>query len=444
MSKSTEEWNTDREFEKIELFLESIPQYRELTGKERSEHMLKKLGNPEKGMKIIHVAGTNGKGSVCAYLNSILCAHGYKTGLFTSPHLIDIRERIQVNGKWIEKADFNVLFEQVQKAADWLKKNGIELAYFDYFLGIAMLAFAKEKVDFVVMETGLGGRLDSTNAVSQPVLSVITSISLEHMSILGDTVEKIAAEKAGIIKDRIPVVYFAKTAEISQVIEDVGIAHHAQVTAVSKNEYQIQKNTGKYIDFSVHNGYYKNDCFTIATGAVYQVENCAIALTAAGILLNSGVADLKLEKIQAAVLQTHWEGRMEEVLKDVYIDGAHNPDGVEAFIQSAEQICRGRKCILLFSVVKDKNFENMIQRLCACELFESFIITQLDGKRQLGGETIQQIFCKYTTVPVYEFDRVEEAFAFGLDRKEELFMCTGSLYLIGEIKSMISGMTAAE
>ena len=225
-------------FEKAVCALDEIPQFMALSGRARAEKMLRLLGAPHHRLKIIHVAGTNGKGSVSAYLERILRENGYKTGLFTSPHLLDIRERIQINGKMIEKADFLTQYAQVRSADSRLQEEeGVGLAYFDYFLGIALLTFVQEQVDFVVMETGLGGRLDATNAVDNPILAVLTAISLEHTQLLGDTVQAIAAEKAGIIKQGVPVVYWAGNEAAASVIAQT--ADNVQAPAVSVDELSL-------------------------------------------------------------------------------------------------------------------------------------------------------------------------------------------------------------
>ena len=192
--------------------LDSISQFASSTGLERGRQLLHDMNNPEKSLKIIHVAGTNGKGSVCAYIAGILQHNGYKTGLFTSPHLDDITERIRINGIMISQEDFEEAYWYVEE------HRTQELAYFDYLFGMAMYYYSKHDVDYVVMETGLGGKLDATNAVDNPVVSVITTISLEHTAILGDTIEKIANEKAGIIKPGIPVVCSGIVKEAADVI----------------------------------------------------------------------------------------------------------------------------------------------------------------------------------------------------------------------------------
>lgn len=426
-------------FEEAVCALDEIPQFMALSGRARAEKMLQLLDNPHHRLKIIHVAGTNGKGSVCAYLERILRENGYKTGLFTSPHLLDIRERIQINGKMIEKADFLTQYAQVRSADSRLQEEGVGLAYFDYFLGIALLTFVQEQVDFVVMETGLGGRLDATNAVDNPILTILTAISLEHTQILGDTVKAIAAEKAGIIKQGVPVVYWAGNEAAASVIAQAADNVQAPAVSVDEGMYEILKNTGKRIDFSVHNGYYKNDCFSITTGAVYQAQNCTLALTAAAVLQKYANAALKAGQCREAVLRTFWAGRMEEICTDVYVDGAHNPDGIEQLIRSVPAISKKRPVILLFSVVRDKNYENMIKRLCTCGVFDSFCITQLEGKRKLSKAQIQTVFKQYTAGSVAAFDDVQAAYEHAAacrQKQDAVLICTGSLYLVGRIKAI--------
>lgn len=424
--------------------LDNIPQFMGQSGIMRAQKMLTALGHPERRFKIIHVAGTNGKGSVCAYLEQILRENGYRTGLFVSPHLTDIRERICIDGAMIGKEQFVQQYERVRCADDAIRTTGTGLAYFDYFLGIGLCAFAEAEIDFMIMETGLGGRLDATNAVEAPVLCVITSISLEHTAVLGDTVAKIASEKAGIIKKNVPVVYLSENAEAGAVIKKAAQDAGAPAVPVSRNMYEIHKNTGKRIDFWLHNGYYKNDCFSIATGAVYQAQNCALALTAAAVLHQGGAARLEPAAVSAAVYKTYWPGRMEEITAHVYVDGAHNPEGIECLIETAAAVSNGRKCSLLFSVVNDKNYEEMIRRICGCGMFDRYVVTQIEGKRQLADTCIQDIFKRYTKCPVDTFDSVREAYFYALEKRqqEQLLFCTGSLYLIGELKAITAGTEA--
>ena len=206
-----------KSYEKAIEYINSLSQFVAGTGCERAEKLLERLGNPQDKLKVIHVAGSNGKGSVCAYLAGILQENGYKTGLFTSPHLIDERERIRINGMMITKEEFAEAYARVKAVEDELGKGS--LAYFDYFLGIAFIVFLKQNVDICVIETGLGGRLDATNAVKNPVLDIIATISLEHTAILGDTIEKIAEESN--IKDIVPIINIDTEIDLNNINKDI-------------------------------------------------------------------------------------------------------------------------------------------------------------------------------------------------------------------------------
>lgn len=434
----------EKQYRQIVDRLESVPQFTAGTGIERARRLLELLGHPEKQFRVIHVAGTNGKGSVCAYLERILRENGYRTGLFVSPHLNDVRERICVNGEKIGRKQLIQAYRRLDAAARKLQESDIQLSYFEYFLGIGLCAFAAAGIDYLVMETGLGGRLDATNAVETPVLCVITAISLEHTALLGDTVAQIAAEKAGIIKKQVPVVYLSENTEAAPVIQKTASAAGAPGIPVCSRMYRIHKNTGKRIDFSLRNGYYKNDCFSVTTGALYQVQNCALALTAAAVLATSGAAALNEAAVRSAVRKTFWPGRMEEVQPHVYVDGAHNPEAIDCLIRTAAAVSGGRSCSLLFSVVRDKNYEEMIQKLCACGVFDRYVVTQIVGERQLSDENIMTVFRKYTGCPVDCFDNVREAYLYALENRpvSGYLFCTGSLYLVGDIKALTAEIKA--
>ncbi|MDO5381611.1 MAG: folylpolyglutamate synthase/dihydrofolate synthase family protein [Eubacteriales bacterium] len=422
-------------YEEIEEYMESLSQYSKGTGVERGEKLLSLLGNPEENYKVIHVAGTNGKGSVCSYISSIIEKNGHSVGLFTSPHLIDIRERIQINRCMISKQDFEECFNEVLSA---VKEDGnIEPAYFDYFFAVALVYFAKKKVEYVVLETGLGGKYDATNSVRRPVCTVITTIGLEHTAILGESVEEVASQKAGIIKEHIPVVYSGMNPLAANVIEHTAKDKDSPAVSVSRDDYEITKNSQGCIDFLVHNDYYINDCFRIETEGLYQAENAAIALTACKVMESEGIIELNPVLTRKGLIENRWAGRMEKITHNIYVDGAHNPQGIELFVESVRSICRNKskKATLLFSVVSDKNFEDMIRCLCGCECFYKFAVTVTGGARKLSGDCIRETFLRYTDKPVLIYHEVGKAME-DLD-DEELLMCAGSLYLVADIKRAV-------
>ena len=421
------------EYSEIIAFLNDTPQYGETTGVERAGKLLELLGNPDKNLKIIHIAGTNGKGSVCSYIDDILKKSGYKTGLFTSPHLVTIRERIQVDGELISREDFTQYFNKVYETA---RANNLKLAYFDFFFGAAMLYFDKCKVDYVVLETGLGGSLDATNAVHNPLCCVITTISLEHTAILGDTIKKIAEQKAGIIKQGVPVVY-ADDNEASGVIEDIAHSKNSYCYGVSPQQYQIIKNFNGCIDFSLHNEYYINNCLRLATPAIYQVENVSIAITVCRLLKHLYHIDIKDSAIVDSAGSHIWQGRMEKLTDNIYVDGAHNPQGIQSFVNSVNGMYADStdKAALLFSVVSDKNFEQMISILCGCKVFARIAITVTGGIRHLDKEYISAAFKRHTDIEVEVYDSAKEA-VLAL-KNEPMVFCTGSLYLVADIRKVL-------
>ena len=407
--------------------LDSIGQFASSTGAQRAELLLKDMGNPEEKLNIIHVAGTNGKGSTCAYIAQILQENGYKTGLFTSPHLVDVRERIRINNEMISKDDFVKAYEYVEEHSSG------ELAYFDYLFGMAMYYYNMQNVDYVVLETGLGGKLDATNAVKNPLISVITTISLEHTAILGDTIEKIATEKAGIIKPGIPVVCSGVDRQAAKVIKETADDNGSPCIIIDENIYELKQNTYGYIDFLIHNEYYKNDCFRLATNALYQMENASIALTVCAVLKDSGVKlDDRLTK--EAVSKTHWAGRMELVKDNLYVDGAHNPQGIRSFVDSVDSLYESEKlsdATLLFSVVSDKNYDQMIKILCECKHFKCVYVTMTGGVRRLSSEIIKQAFEAHLPgISIEIFDSVDGAVH---EWDNGLMFATGSLYLVGDV-----------
>lgn len=431
--------------------INSVSRYGNRPGAECTKALLARLGNPERELKIIHIAGTNGKGSVCMYIAGMLRSLGLNTGVFTSPHLIRENERIRFNDELISDEDFTDCFEKVHRVELELLKDGFgQISYFDFFVGIAMLYYAMKKPDVVILETGLGGRLDSTNAVESPVMTVITSISLDHVAILGDTVEKIAAEKAGIIKHGAPVVYVAGQ-EYSHVIEEKAEAMGIKAAGVEKSQCEIHEIGSKHIDFSLDSIYYKDNVFRLATPAVYQVMNAALAMTAVQMLVESRCFDRiaydsmdrqnYIDRIRRGLESVTWEGRMEQVCEGFYIDGAHNPDGIAALLDTAAAMKKNTRghYVLMFSAVNDKDYSSMIKEICDSNIFDEYVITQIEGARCLDVSKIADTFRRYTDEHVNEEPDVGQA----VKKSVECFggnatvICAGSLYLAGEVRKVM-------
>lgn len=404
-----------------------------------TKEFLRYLGNPERKLKVIHMAGTNGKGSVCAYMQAILKSEGKTTGLFISPHLVTIRERIRINGEMLSEEAFLRIFKEVQKAVQKMEKDGLSHpTYFEFLFGMAVRAFAEAGVEYAILETGLGGRLDATNSVEKPVLTVITSIGLDHTEILGDTIEKIAAEKAGIIKAGVPLVMDASNETAANVLRKAAENAGVLCREIGENAYEIQEITGKYIAFSSINLYDDTACWKIPTTAVCQPANALLALEGMTLVLKEHHASWR-----EALMRTVWEGRMEEIRPGVILDGAHNLPAVKMLAESIrEQIRvngkRGR-IIVLFSAVKEKNYDGMIECICREIPADLFIVTELESLRAAGKEKLKQDFEKYTGMPVLMKDTSREAWQAAMREKgeQDMLYCFGSLYLAGEIKALL-------
>lgn len=422
---------------------------------------LKKMGNPEQNLRLIHVAGTNGKGSVCAYMRSILEAAGYRTAMFTSPHLVDMRERFVVNGEMISKEAFLQAFlavgnglQMVNSEAEPAEKNGTPefvLNFYEYLFCMALLWFAEEKPDYCIIETGLGGRLDATNHVDNKLLTVITRISLDHVQYLGNTTAKIAAEKAGILRPGVPVVYLDGDADASAVICRKASELGAPQIPVSKKDYTFLGFRKKYIDFSLRSEYYNYISLTLHTIARYQMENAALAVRAVEVLFRStdteetggrscaGAGCPTPEEIRQGILGCFWQGRMEEVLPEVYVDGAHNDDGIRAFLDTVkEDGCTGGRR-LLFGVAADKDCRHMIQRVITSGLFDRIAFTRMRTARSASLEELRELLTAYPEDRFTMYTEADTALrteSSGRQPGERLYIA-GSLYLVGEIKESL-------
>lgn len=424
------------DYTKVVEYILEIPMYSKKTSKENTKILLERLGNPEKDKKIVHVAGTNGKGSVCSYIGSVLEEAGKLVGMFTSPHLVYINERIQINRVAISNEEFVSIFEKVYSVSKKMEEDGyLHPAFFEFLFAMAMEAFARRGVDYIILETGLGGRLDATNTIEHPSMTVITSVGLDHTEVLGDSLEKIALEKAGIIKAGVPVVYWGQEKEVSKVIEGVALEKGSASYRIHQNSFEILKITNKNIDFSTYNRYDRICKLSIPFSGIYQVSNAVLAINAI-YHLDESIDD---EVIKRGILKARWAGRMEEVLPSTIIDGAHNLDGVRAFISSALQRKVDGKTYLLFSVVKEKDYEHMIQMLCENIDFDNIVLTEIEGRRNLPVSDIEKVFREYTEKKIYSFKDIEEAFDMGqsLLKEGDILYCVGSLYLVGKIKELI-------
>ncbi len=403
-----------------------------------TKEMLEQLTGSRIESKIIHVAGTNGKGSVCAYLQSILRAAGFHVGMFISPHLETMRERIQYDAEMIPEEAFVNVFELVREVSDRQKEK--HPSFFEFLFLMAMCYFKEKEPDYIILETGLGGRLDATNCIAKPKLCVITEIGFDHMQYLGNTLVEIAGEKAGIIKPGTPVVYLDKREETSRVIEQTAAARETPAIAVKKSQIGRPVMRKKSIDFSFSNGYYRYDNLILQTTAAYQTENASLALAAARSLKEERIDD---EAIRKGLYDAFWPGRMEEILPHVFLDGAHNEDGIEAFLQSVsasekEEHGKGKR-LLLFGVVADKQYDKMIGAIAASDLFSHIAVTVLASDRSASIDKLKVAWAQYKTADCSFHESAEEAFHYiqSIQKEADTIYIAGSLYLVGQIKTLI-------
>lgn len=425
-------------YEKAIRYLLNIPKFSSKNEASHTKNLLERLGVLQEVFSIIHVAGTNGKGSVCAYCSSVLQEAGKKVGMFTSPHLVRVNERFCIQGEPVSDEKLVWAFVKVKRVMEEMVEEGLaHPTFFETMLAMGMLIFREAGVEWLLLETGMGGRLDATNVV-QPKLTAITSIGMDHTEYLGDTLEKIAGEKAGIIKPGIPVVYVEGVPSVNRVICQKAEKEGTSAYPVSRKQCKNLKKTDKSIAFSVENRYYGNVYLTLSTIGDYQVEN---ALAAYKLLELTG-EDISKEAYESGFRNAYWPGRMEEALPGVYLDGAHNEPGIRAFLETVTKRPKKGKRSLLFAVVGDKAYPDMIRDICEKGKFDSIVVTQLQGPRAADGAKLAELFQRNTSrksSSVLLIEEIEAAWHEVLrekDTQDEVY-CAGSLYFIGAIKTIL-------
>lgn len=406
-----------RTYEEVIRQIENTHRFGNLPGVEVMEHVLKQLTGINGKLPFVHIAGTNGKGSVCAFMTEIFRKSGLKAGAFISPHVVVFEERISVNGQMISREDVARLGNKLLDT-----DFGVNLTMFDYCLAMALMYFTEQDCDIMVIETGLGGRLDSTNAIGLPLATVITKIGYDHVAILGDKLEDIAREKAGIIKTGSHVFSEQQEEEAEAVIRDAADKCQVQLTFVTKEEIEA---ASKY---------------NLSLLGVHQWENAAVAKLAAEYVLekfiNAAVTDgNKLKKnepeIISALRETVWQGRMEILSQKPFfmVDGAHNGHGVLALRDSLKTLYPCEKFHMIMAVMADKDYKAMVEELLPYA--EDFVAVNMDNSRALQAKDLAE-FINSRGVKADCVDSVEEALkTLRADTKNLAF---GSLYFIGEIK----------
>lgn len=419
-------------------YIETIPKFTVKHPPEHTRELLSRLGNPQEGIKIIHVAGTNGKGSVCAYLNAMLLAGGKKTGLFTSPHLVRINERFQINGEDVSDEQFLDAFLKVEKAAKEYEAEGEgHPSYFETLFLMGMLIFKEAGVEYLVIETGLGGRLDATNVVEKPLACIITSISRDHTEYLGDTLEAIAGEKAGIIKAGVPVIYDASQPGPASVIAAKAKEMGSPAWPMEPSFYEMKTQSREGITFTfAYPGGEKAE-LAIPYVAKYQMMNASLAFYTMHILQD--VHDIPKNVLAEGLSKIKWPCRMEMAAPGVIIDGAHNEDGIAQFVSTAGYFAKENEITILFTAVADKHYHEMIGEICEGIHPSHVVATQIDGSRVVPAEVLAEDFRKAGCTDVCAEPEIGAAYEKALGKKGSgMLFCVGSLYLAGELKAYLA------
>ncbi|MBO5287078.1 MAG: bifunctional folylpolyglutamate synthase/dihydrofolate synthase [Clostridia bacterium] len=396
-------------------------------GLERIRDLCKRLGNPQNNVKFIHVAGTNGKGSFCSMLSSVLIEQGYKVGLYTSPYIKCFNERMMINGEMIGDNELIAITEQIKPIADAMEDKPTE---FELVTAIAFEYFSRNKCDYVVLECGLGGRLDSTNIITTPVLSVITGIALDHTSILGDSVDKIAYEKAGIIKTGVPCLYCGEDETAYEVIKEIADEKKSRLYRVDHSATKIKNATldGTFFDFG------NLTDLEIKLLGIYQTINASNVLSAIQLLNDNGVI-INEKSIRNGLKNAKWSARFEKICENpkIYFDGGHNPQGVDACVESIKQYFKEEKLYFITGVMADKDYEYIASKIS--QVAEKVFCITPNNPRALNAQAYTEVFQnKGTQAKAYNTvsDAIVASMEDARENKRTIF-CLGSLYMYTEL-----------
>ncbi|WP_080745755.1 bifunctional folylpolyglutamate synthase/dihydrofolate synthase [Clostridium novyi] len=414
-------------------------------GLDRTKRILELLGNPHDKIKCIHIAGTNGKGSTTSMISSILIEEGYKVGMYTSPYIEEFEERIQINNTNISKEDLSICVTEVYNAANKIQEEGYSHpTQFEIITCAAFLYFYNKNVDYAVIEVGLGGRLDSTNVIT-PILSVISSISYDHIKILGDTIEKIAIEKAGIIKNTVPVVLYPQLKEAEEVIKtvcqerksplkmvDIECAKYIKCNDVKLNGEIIRtQNIIVNVDDKTYD-------INLSLLGKHQILNCATVLYAINELKKMGVS-IKETSIINGLLKVKWIGRFEILNRNplVILDGAHNIDGIKSLKESIDTYADYKNMVLILGILNDKQVEDMI-KVITPNAKMVICVTPHSERAEIAGELMKSV--KKYNPNCIAIEDYKMAYETALKHCEhyDLLLISGSLYMIGDMRKLIT------
>jgi len=414
-------------FDKTLEYLYGLEHFGISLGLENITELCAAVGNPQDELKVVHVAGSNGKGSTIAFLKGLLNAHGLSVGVYSSPHLRHFSERIVIDDVPITEAEIVALTRElapIEKGIDRI------VTFFDFTTCLALLYFARKRPDIVLLETGLGGRLDATNVVARPLLTMITNIALEHEEFLGSTLLEVAGEKAGILKAGVPLVSGVRNRRVRDFLATRQRELAAAADFLGRDFRIRRRNDGSFT-------FYGNGAelagLKLSMPGRHQQDNAALALRALEYLAVEELFEIEPEKVSASLARVCWPGRLQQVGEgpDIYFDGAHNPHGIRALEPELKRLADGRRLILIVGVMKDKRIREMTSRLVP--LADEVIVTRAPLDRACEPEFLAERareFCARVTVT----ETVAESLDLARQRaaKEDLIFLTGSLYCVGE------------
>ncbi len=414
------------DFQKTLEYLYGLEHFGISLGLENIEELCAACGQPQERLKVVHVAGSNGKGSTIAFLKALLREHGLSVGVYSSPHLRHFSERIVIDDRPITEAEIVALTRELRPFAERIPRI---VTFFDFTTCMALLHFARQKPDVVLLETGLGGRLDATNVVGRPLLTMITNIALEHEEFLGSTLLSVAAEKAGILKPGVPLVSGVRNRRVREFLDDRQRTLAAACEFLGR-DFRIRRRPDG--GFSYYGPSSNLRGLRIPLTGGYQRDNAALALRALEYLAFEELFEVDLDRVRRGFMRVNWPGRLQKVADrpDIYLDGAHNPHGVRALEPELRRLSENRRLILIVGVMKDKRIDEMASRLLP--LADEVIVTRAPLDRACSPEFLAaraRAWCP--RVSVAESVAQSLAKARELARPEDLIFLTGSLYCVG-------------
>lgn len=429
--------------------IEELKKRGSVPGLDAIEGLLEELGHPEDNLKVVHIAGTNGKGSIFAYLSSILIAAGFKVGRYISPTISCYEERFQINGEYITKDKLARLYNIVEEAMKREEeKTGLKPTLFEVETAISFLYFKEEKVDYALIEVGMGGRMDATNVIRHPELTVISSISYDHQAFLGDTLEEIAWQKAGIIKESCPVVLSENLDEVCKVIEQEATKKKVKCIEIKPTDYEVLSETPYGSTFL-----WKEQRYETKLPGRHQVSNAVTALAASEYLFRKDYEKnnarkaiaKKLDEMnvksaqQGGIIRTCWPGRLEILKKEplFYRDGAHNPDGAKKLAAFLQKYFTNKKIIYIMGVLKDKEYKKMLRYLMP--MAKEVYVFKPKNERGLSAQILADTIKEVADVSVKIESDVNAAVFRALDtaKPDDVLVACGSLSFMEEMEDIL-------